>query len=537
MTKRTSVLMGGMAAAVALTAMAGGANATSTFPLFAGGSTLVEKVYRDEFNAYGSTASGELCLGLTTVCPTTHYNSNIEILYVGVGSGNGLKALETNSAAAYVSGPKTPDNPPIASTTDFGPYYGTNSGTGSTFVWTPDTTGSGPAYPKVSFSGSDNSLGASDITTSQGSNLAFNPLIQIPGVIAAIAVPFQPAANWTPKGGTVAGASSKVQLSMNTLCGIFTGKITLWSDAHITKDNGGTRLGTGKIIPVYRHDSSGTTFLFSNALVNQCGVTAATGITAFSTKSTFPVPGQWLVDNESTPGTAPTYSATAPHYKTGTSFFINVNTAGHLPANFYNDNGGLSGVTGGANGSGGVKKIVLATNGSIGYVSPDFVQPVDKTGPEAANLQTYATFSAGTTPVYKAPTAVNAVPIMASTKPPTFPANAANPLKWGALNPLPSATTAYPIGGFSFIDLHRCYASATDVAALVGTTTGQFGYLTWYYGSSTVNKGVPNSILAADGFAPVPKSWQASINRLLTAPSLGVNVVGTGSCAHVKHGA
>lgn len=530
MTKRTSVIMGGMAAAVAL-ATAANAMATET-PLYGGGSTLVEKVYRDVFDAYGSTASGDLCAGLTTVCPTSHYNSGIEILYVGVGSGNGLKALENNSAADYVSGPKTPDNPPVPSTRDFGPFYG--KGTGAS--WVPDTTGTGPFFPKVSFSGSDNSLGSSDITTAASSSLGNNPLIQLPGIVAAIAIPFQPAADWTPKGVTVAGASSKVQLSTNTLCGIFTGKITLWSDAHITKDNGGVRLGVGKITPVYRHDSSGTTFLFSNALVNQCGVTAAKGITAFSTKSTFPVSGQWLVDNESTPGTAPSYSATAPHYKTGTSFFINVFTAGHLPKNFIN-NTTLTGVTGGANGSGGVKAAVLGTTGSIGYVSPDFVQPVDKTGSEAANLQTYASFSAGTTPVYKAPTAANAIPVMATAKPPTFPNAALNPLNWGAINPLPTAATAYPIAGFSFIDLHRCYTSATDVAALAGTTAGHLGYLTWYFGSSSVNQGKPAAILKADGFAQVPAAWSTAILRLLNAPTTGLNVPGTGACKNVKHGA
>ncbi len=66
--------MGGMAAAVALTAMAGGAHATTTTPLYAGGSTLVEKVYRDAFNAYGSTDSGELCVGLTTHDPSLRHH-------------------------------------------------------------------------------------------------------------------------------------------------------------------------------------------------------------------------------------------------------------------------------------------------------------------------------------------------------------------------------------------------------------------------------------------------------------------------------
>ena len=534
MTKRTSVLMGGMAAAIALTAAAGSVHATTTTPLYGGGSTLVEKVYRDVFNAYGSTASGDLCSGLTTAthpCPTAHYRSSIEILYVGVGSGNGLKALETNSPAAYTSGPKTPDNPPVPSTRDFGPFYGTGTGAN----WVPDTTGTLNPFPKVSFSGSDNNLGSSDITTAAGSSLGNNPLVQVPGIVAAIAIPFQPAANWNPKGGTVKGASSKVQLSINTLCGIFTGQITTWDDANITKNNGGVRLGTGTITVVYRNDSAGATFLFTNALINQCGVTAYTGtngtVTAFSTKSTYPVSGKWLYDSSIF-----TFSSTAPHYKSGTSFYINAFNAGDLSSNFIN-NSTLTGVTGGASGSSGVKAAILGTTGSIGYVSPDFVQPVDSTGPQAANLQSYATFSAGSTPVYKAPTAANAVPIMSTAKPPTFPTAAANPLNWGAVDPLPSLATAYPIGGFSFIDLHGCYASATDVAALVGTSPGSYGYLTWYYGSASVNKGKPAAILAQDGFAPVPAAWSQAINRLLTSATTAINVVGKGACKGVAHGA
>ena len=524
MTKRTSIIMGGMAAAVALTAAAGSASAATTV-LYGGGSTLVEKVYRDLFNKYGNTAASELCTGLVTAtkpCPTSNYNSGVAILYVGVGSGNGLKGLENADPSLYVSGSKVPDAVPVPSTDDFGTFYGTGTG----LSWVPATQPT-TYFPKVTFSGSDNTLGSSDITTASGSSLGNNPLIQIPGIVAAIAVPFKPAANWNPKGVTVAGASSKVQLSTNTLCGIFTGKITVWNHPLITKDNGGVRLGTGKITVVYRHDSSGTTFLFSNALVNQCGTVSR------RTKSQFPIPNDWLSDNSLTAQS----TTTKPYYKSGTSFFINVFTHNHLPANFYNDNGGASGVTGGANGSGGVKTIINATVGSIGYVSPDFVQPVDGTGPLAANLQTYATFNAGTTPVYKAPTAANAIPIMAATKPPAFPGPAGNPLNWGAVNPLPTSATAYPSGGFSYIDLHRCYTAAADVAALVGTTTGSAGYLTWYYGSNTVNAGAPANILAADGFAPVPATWVAAINRLLAAPTIGIAVVGTKGCTAVTHGA
>src|SRR5215469_6028934 len=100
MTKRTSIIMGGIAATVALTA-AGVAGAATTV-LYGGGSTLAEKVYRDVFNAYGDTASGELCRPAPATCASTHYNSNAALLYVGVGSGNGLKAVDNNDSSLFV---------------------------------------------------------------------------------------------------------------------------------------------------------------------------------------------------------------------------------------------------------------------------------------------------------------------------------------------------------------------------------------------------------------------------------------------------
>jgi ABC-type phosphate transport system substrate-binding protein len=515
MPKRNSLILG--AAAVALAAGPAGA---ATTVLYGGGGTLAEKVYRDLFNSYGNTASSQLCRPAPATCATTHYNSNVALLYVGVGSGNGLKAIDNNDSSLYVSGSKTPDKVPVPSTTAFGTFYGTGTGAN----WVPGT-GTGPNYPKVTFSGSDDALSATDVSTARSSSLGNNPLVQFPGLVTAIAVPFNPAANWNPHGVAVGGASSHVQLSTNTLCGIFTGKITTWNNALITKDNGGVRLGTGTIKVVYRHDGSGTTFLFTNALLNQCGTAA------HRTKSQYPIPTQWLTDN------GITANASAPFYRSNTSFFINVFNAKHLPANFYNDNGGASGVTGGASGSGGVKSIILANTGSIGYLSPDFVQPVDTSGPQAANLQTYDSFAAGKTPSYRPPTAANAVPIMASAKPPSFPTAAANPLNWGALNPTPTGAQTYPIGGFTFIDLRRCYKSAQDVAALAGTTAGHYGYFTWYYGSKTINQGKPAATLAADGFAPVPAAWASAITRLLTAPATGLNTPLNGSCRAVAHGA
>jgi ABC-type phosphate transport system substrate-binding protein len=518
MKSNTLKLAGGFAAAVSLTV--GFSAQAATTPLYAGGSTLAEKVYRDLFNAYGSDAGGDLAIGVNTP-PASPYNSGVEALYVGVGSGNAVKALDAYSPSLFTSGSRVPDGTPVASTRDFGPFFGT--GTGAS--WAP---GLSPAFPTINFAGSDNILKSSDV--SAVASLGFGPVLQFPTLIAAIAVPFTPSAGWNPQGTEPTGGSSKVQLSTNTLCGIFTGKITTWNNAAITADNKNKVLGTGTITVVYRHDSSGTTFIFSNALLNQCGTTS-------HPISTYPVPDQWLTDNGIT-NTAP--------YVSGTSFFINVFNAGHLPANFYN-NSAFAGVTGGASGSGGLQLAVDATAGSIGYVSPDFVQPVatgkDKNGntiAAAANLQTYYTYSAKSTAKYVAPTATAASLVFSTVAPPSFsgsPSPASNPLNWGVTNPTPTNASAYPIAGFTFIDMYTCYASPTVEAALGSTTAGKLGLFRWYYGSSTENGGKVASILAADGFAQVPASWNGSIKELLfTSYATTINVggkVGT-DCQYYK---
>ena len=56
---------------------------------------------------------------------------------------------------------------------------------------------------------------------------------------------------------------TSLQLSPNTIAGIFTGAITNWSDAKITADNGGHALPSKAIVPVIRSDGSGTSAQFT----------------------------------------------------------------------------------------------------------------------------------------------------------------------------------------------------------------------------------------------------------------------------------
>ncbi len=59
---------------------------------------------------------------------------------------------------------------------------------------------------------------------------------------------------------------SNLKLSREALAEIFAGKITKWNDAKIAKDNAGVNLPSSEIKTVVRADSSGTTFIFTNAL-------------------------------------------------------------------------------------------------------------------------------------------------------------------------------------------------------------------------------------------------------------------------------
>ncbi|MGZ0147918.1 phosphate ABC transporter substrate-binding protein PstS [Kribbella sp. WER1] len=60
-----------------------------------------------------------------------------------------------------------------------------------------------------------------------------------------------------------------LRLSGDTITKIFTGKITNWNDAQITRDNNGKQLPSKKIIPVVRSDGSGTTAQFTLWMATQ----------------------------------------------------------------------------------------------------------------------------------------------------------------------------------------------------------------------------------------------------------------------------
>ena len=62
------------------------------------------------------------------------------------------------------------------------------------------------------------------------------------------------------------GVNKELNFSGDVIADIYLGKITKWNDPRIAKDNPGVSLPDHGILPVYRSDGSGTTYIFSDYL-------------------------------------------------------------------------------------------------------------------------------------------------------------------------------------------------------------------------------------------------------------------------------
>jgi phosphate transport system substrate-binding protein len=144
------------------------------------------------------------------------------------------------------------------------------SGAGSTFVypvmtrWIQDfhdgnlqinyqSIGSGGGIEQVKNKTVD--FGASDAPLSDAQLAEMQPLIQIPETAGPVCITYN-----------LPGLAQPLQLSPETLAGIFLGKITAWNDPKIAHDNPGATLLSSAINVVHRADGSGTTNIFTTYL-------------------------------------------------------------------------------------------------------------------------------------------------------------------------------------------------------------------------------------------------------------------------------
>ncbi len=99
-------------------------------------------------------------------------------------------------------------------------------------------------------------FGASDMPTTDAMAKDFKvPVMNIPTVLGAVVPVYN-----------VPGVSGELKFAPEVIAGIYLGIITKWNDPNIQRDNPGVKLPDHNILPVYRSDGSGTTFIFTDFL-------------------------------------------------------------------------------------------------------------------------------------------------------------------------------------------------------------------------------------------------------------------------------
>jgi phosphate transport system substrate-binding protein len=144
-------------------------------------------------------------------------------------------------------------------------------GAGSTFVfplvakWIPDYSkshgvtitygpiGSGGGLQQITNRTVD--FGASDAPLTLDQHEACKGCLQIPWALAGTSIPYN-----------LSGAPKHLKLTGPVIADMFLGKIKSWNDPAIAKLNPGVKLPSVALTPIYRTDSSGTTFNFTDFL-------------------------------------------------------------------------------------------------------------------------------------------------------------------------------------------------------------------------------------------------------------------------------
>ena len=99
----------------------------------------------------------------------------------------------------------------------------------------------------VDFAGSDAYLSEKEMAD-------MNPVIHIPTCMGAVVLAYN------------LDGVNELKLSGEVIADIFAGEIKMWNDARLTALNPGVNLPAEAIIPVFRSDGSGTTFVFTDYL-------------------------------------------------------------------------------------------------------------------------------------------------------------------------------------------------------------------------------------------------------------------------------
>jgi phosphate transport system substrate-binding protein len=80
------------------------------------------------------------------------------------------------------------------------------------------------------------------------------PILHFPTVLGAVVPTFN------------LGGTETLRFTGEVLAGIYLGKITMWNDPAIAKENEGVKLPSAAIVPIHRSDGSGTSYVFTDYL-------------------------------------------------------------------------------------------------------------------------------------------------------------------------------------------------------------------------------------------------------------------------------
>ena len=209
-------------------------------------------------------------LGLVGGLALTACGGGSDSSSTGSGSDNGGAAASGDYASLSGSlagaGASSQQNAQTAWTESF---MGLVQAQGGSLDLTYDSVGSGTGREQflssqASFAGTDAALTEEELASSKevcNGEQAFD----LPVYISPIAVVFK------------LDGVDKLNLSPDTLAGIFSGKITKWNDEKIAADNPDATLPHVDIVPVHRSDKSGTTENFTDYLSQTAGDTWTDG--------------------------------------------------------------------------------------------------------------------------------------------------------------------------------------------------------------------------------------------------------------------
>lgn len=496
------------------------ASAQVYFTIYGGGATFPSVAYRQLMDCLyypvdgnGNTATP--AFPIAPDCPSAVGNSvnyYAQILYAPVGSGSGRSAFLANCGALL----------PTPAGTNTVPYVSTQSPT-----W---------QYPGFHFWGSD------DVVTQANVNALpsqYGKIIQVPGLGGPVALAFNDkdgngnlitdlGTDTVVHSSTGLGAtpSSKFNLSRNLVCALVSGHLRVWNDSRLTALNGGSRLGTGTMTFVHRFDGSGTNFIFTTALREQCLDEFGPNNETDTTLKSYAFP--WTDRNFA----SSLCSTTLPVAK-GSNLVSWPDYGTDICGVTISNPGGGTFTMPTANGNSEVIAKIQSINGAIGYSTTDFVKPFISTGPRVANLQNQYDVShkpAGPARFFVAPDEYTTAQALESLPPPPS-ALALDPVAYSqyGINQNPGGKDAYPIAGYTWMNFYSCYDAATNPNIRVHLTT----WFNFLYGSDYAP-----AILAKVGFIRPTYNWTERAWQTLSDATYGLHTnVDSGSDCYGKAGA